>query len=208
MSKELIIISGGHYKEAPGAVNAKFGLTEYTEMQKVMPFLADYLRQQGFEVLVTEGHLSHKIAIVNTYKPILALDCHLNADAETDDTNDMIGYGAETVFCPRASVYGEAEPGSSRRNQASLLTKEAALFLEEKVRGDGAVPGWYWGKLDYKNRPIYKDAFTKQTNCPAFIPEVGFIDNNGFAQKWLVAGRHDQLGEALGRGAVAVIGTL
>jgi len=174
----------GHHVHAKGAVNKKHGLNEYDETKKIISFLAALLRAKGNDVQIFYGHLTHKIHCINAGKFDIAIDLHLNAGG---------GHGCEVVHVPHSE---------SRHEQAALMSATISKFMG--IRDRGAKEGWYKmdvpGQVDYPgdiDGDEHGDAFVEQTNCPAFIPEPLFIDNDAEVEKWLVAGMHDQIAEAL-----------
>lgn len=183
-----IAICAGHYPSRPGAYNKKYAIKEHDAAVGVVEHLEEMLTAAGHEVVVFEGTLSSKIKDVNAVhkkkKLNLALDIHFNADAETDDTDDKKGYGCEVVYCPG---------NDTRKAQAAKFSAKIAEVLGERNRG--ALEGWYWGSGIVDGKPTKKDAFTAKTNCPAFIPEPGFVDNNDFCERFLTTD--------VGRSAVA-----
>lgn len=177
-----IAICAGHRKDRKGAVNKKHGLNEYDEACKVIPHLISILINEGHSVSTFSGRLSEKIAGINAGDFDLALDLHFNAGG---------GRGCEVVHVPRSST---------RHDQAELMSKEISLYMN--LRDRGAKEGWYMGGENPGTKP---DVFVTQTNCPAFIPEPLFIDNNKEVEFWLVAGRHEQIAEAIALGIEVVI---
>jgi len=100
------------------------------------------------------------------------------------------------MFCPNAKHYSDREPTSIRHEQADSISHIIAneLGIDDKK----GRPGWYWGQnsLDANGLPTVKDYFLRKTHCASFILEPGYIDNNGFAETWLVANRHEELAKA------------
>ena len=192
-----IALCPGHHKDARGAVNKKYDLNEFEEASKVCSHLAIKLRKMGHSVDVIVGKLSHKVYMINKGGYDLAIDIHFNADydhLDPDDFDNSRGYGCMVMYCPKALSYGNKEPISTRSQQADAMSFGISSYMGG--RDHGGRPGWYWGS----NPPEKKDYFLRETNCAAFIPEPGYIDNNGFAEKWLVAERHDQIAEAIALG--------
>jgi len=178
-----IALCPGHRKEARGAVNARYGLNEHDEACKVVNYMAEILSERGFSIHIFKGRLSRKIANVNAGNFDLALDIHFNAGG---------GKGCEVVHVPGSPA---------RHAQATLISATIAESLD--VRDRGAKSGWWWGgALGADGKPTKMDAFVSQTDCPAFIPEPLFIDNDAEVEKWLVAGRHEQIAEAIAGGII------
>jgi hypothetical protein len=196
-----IALCPGHHKNARGAVNKKYGLNEYDEATKVIEYAEPLLRGMGHEVEKIIGRLGTKIALINDGDFDVAIDYHFNADydhLDPDDLDDSRGHGCMVVYCPQNKVYGERESADYlRRQQANTFSAAMAPMLDN--RNLGGRQGWWWSKLE-NGKPIYRDGFLTKTNCPAFIPEPGYIDNNRFAEMWLVSDRHAQLAEALAVG--------
>lgn len=195
-----IAICPGHYKEKKGATNKKHKLNEHDEAKLIAFNAADFLKNAGHEVEIIIGKLVEKVARINAGDFDLALDLHFNADADHLDPNDLDdsrGHGCMVMYCPQAKVYGDDEPNGLRRQQAYLMSEGMSRTVGNRNLGGRA--GWYWGS----NPPEKKDYFLRKTNCAAFIPEFGYIDNNGFAEAWLVSGYHKGLSEALVNGIQA-----
>ncbi|MFA6064058.1 MAG: N-acetylmuramoyl-L-alanine amidase [Gallionella sp.] len=180
-----IAICPGHHADAKGAVNAKFGLNEYDEAVKVVNYLGDKLTYRGHDVMILTGRLSAKVDAINAGHIDVALDIHFNADAETADTDDTKGRGCMVVHMPGNDI---------RKKQAARMSGIIADHMGE--HDFGSFEGWYAGDR------TKKDYFLEHTDCPAFIPEPLFIDNNASAEYWLVGNRHEQIAEAI---AIAVI---
>ena len=90
------------------------------------------------------------------------------------------------------------------------MSMTISTFLNTKNRG--AKDGWYRmdvpGQVDFPgdvDGDEHKDAFTAQTNCPAFIPEALFIDCNEDAKYWLVDGRHRIIADAIAHGIMSAM---
>ncbi len=178
-----IVICAGHHKDRKGAVNKKHNLNEYDEAMKELPHLVEILQSKGHSVSTFSGKLSQKIKNINKYDFDLAIDLHFNAGG---------GRGCEVVHVPGSKT---------RSGQAAAMSEEIALYMN--LRDRGAKEGWYWGGENPGTKP---DAFVAQTNCAAFIPEPLFIDNDAEVEYWLVAGRHDQIAEAIAIGIEIGIG--
>ena len=172
-----IALCAGHHEDAKGAVNKKHNLNEHDEACKIIPHLISLLVNQGHHVTTFSGRLSEKISGINAGEFDLALDLHFNAGG---------GRGCEVVHFPGSQ---------HRRVQADIMSSEIALYMN--LRNRGAKDGWYMGGDNPGTKP---DAFVAQTNCPAFIPEPLFIDNDKEVEYWLVAGRHEQIADAIVNG--------
>jgi len=171
-----IALCPGHHPEKPGARNLRYGLTENFVAKKIIRMLEDLLRGQGHEVSVFEGRLSEKVRKINLgtngRKFQLAIDLHFNADAETDDTDDKKGHGVMVMHYPSSAA---------RKAQAGAMSSRIAEKLSERDLGPRRA--LYWGGSNPGTKPDY---FVDKTNCPAFIPEPGYIDNNAFCKKFLL----------------------
>jgi len=184
-----IALCPGHTTSKPGARNKKYGFTEHSVAVEVVYLLMEMLEKEGYEVKTFFGNLRAKVSNINRGNFDLALDIHFNADPETEDTDDKKGYGCGVVYYPHSE---------KRRIQAKIMADAIAKTIGE--RSIGAIPGYYWGgktpgkKVDY---------FLKHTNCPAFIPEPGFIDNNAFCEKFLLTDKQDLIAKGLLEGIKA-----
>jgi len=169
-----IAICPGHHTDAQGARNAVHNISENEVAKKIVIMLKDLLEESPYnhDVSIIEGKLGHKVREINKGGFDLALDIHFNADAELEDTDNKKGYGCMVMHYPTSTT---------RKQQAAKMSSAIAESLGTKDRGARAA--WYWGGSNPGTKPDY---FTDKTNCPAFIPEAGYIDNNGFAGKYLV----------------------
>lgn len=198
-----LAICPGHHPGAKGAVNKKHGLNEYDEATKVADHACEILTQMGHSVTVIAGKLGDKVRAINAGGFDVTIDIHFNADADhldPEDYDDSRGHGVMVMYCPKAATYGDPEPQTARRAQADVFS--FAMHSKLGNRDLGGRPGWYWGS----NPPEKKDYFLRKTNCAAFIPEPGYIDNNGFAEEWLVSGRHREIAEAIVNGLMVLEG--
>jgi len=193
-----IVLCAGHTPEATGAVNAKYNLNEYSEALVIVECMVDILKDLDYQVTTMTGKLRDKVDFINEYKPDLALDIHFNADydhLDPYDNDDTRGCGCMVMYCPKQSRYGGVEPlNYNRKEQAITMSRVMSNVI--KAKDLGGRQGWYWGS----NPPKDKDYFLRKTTCPAFIPELGYIDNNKFCEDWLLANRHYELAEAIVRG--------
>jgi len=180
-----IALCPGHHKDSRGAVNHKHGLNEHDEARKVVDALRMLLLQGGHDVSVFTGHLTHKITCINNGNFDLALDIHFNAGG---------GHGCEVVYVPHSKT---------RQAQAAVISSSISLYTG--VRNRGAKEGYWMGGDNPGTKP---DAFVSETSCPAFIPEPLFIDNDAEVERWLVAGRHDQIAEAIAIGIADAFGSV
>lgn len=178
-----IALCAGHHKDRKGAVNKKHNLNEHDEALKVIIPLADILLKNGHPVSTFSGKLSQKIANINEYDFDLAIDIHFNAATYK-------GRGCEVMYVPGST---------KRQDQAAAMSQEIALYMN--LRNRGAKEGVYWGGENPGTKP---NAFLSKTNCAAFIPEPLFIDNDKEVEYWFVAGRHEQIAEAIARGIEVV----
>lgn len=180
-----IAICPGHHAAAKGAVSRAHKLNEYDEAAKVIPYLMQELINRGHQPEAVTGLLSKKIKKINNGEFGLAIDLHFNAGG---------GHGCEVVYCPGSAV---------RARQADIFSAQIASVLGGKDRG--GKEGWYQGGDNPGTKP---DAFVSQTNCPAFIPEPLFIDNDEEVSKWLVGRQYATIARAVAKGIVAVIGSM
>lgn len=188
-----LVICAGHHIGAKGAENKQYNLNEHDVMKMVALALHGLRADLGDDVHLVSGTLGHKIRQVNELHdavPVdLALDLHFNADADHLDPNDYDdtrGDGVMVMYMPGSDL---------RRKQARLMASTLSTRLME--RDLGARPGWWWGKVGPDGQPIYPDGFLAKTKCPAFIPEPGYIDNNGAAERLILTGNWFKVAEAL-----------
>ena len=195
-----IIICPGHHSGARGAVNKQHSLTEYDEAVKIAEHLKSLSHARVGEVQfeIYEGRLGAKVRHINSQSPVAAFDLHFNADydhLDPDDLNDDRGHGVMCMFVPG---------NSTRKAQADILSAEMAIVTGE--RDLGGREGWHWNAEAVKSgTPTVKNYFLERTNCPAFIPEFGYIDNNRFTENWLVPARHEELAQSLLNGILKLV---
>ena len=146
-----VAVSVGHNPNQPGF---KVGtISEYSEMNVLAGLVVQKLQMachKGY--LIGTGRLEQKVGRVNLLAPDCAIELHLNAGG---------GHGYEMLYYP-GSVKGKA--------LAASVNSSVGLVLNSRNRG--IKEGWY--KMDKKNGPDY---FLAQTNCPAIIFEMYFLDN-------------------------------
>jgi len=203
-----LFLSAGHHKARTGASNKQFGLTEHQQALRVLRAFEDFNKLTNrYEIVKEEGGLINKVATCNEFHPDLAMDIHFNADfdhLDPFDENDDRGRGVMVMYCPNAKEYGQREEYSIRHEQAdkmsSVLYKESGALNSKDLRGRA---GWYWGSLE-NGKPTKRDYFLRKTNCPAFIPELGFIDNNAFAKQLIETDLVDRLALALDESIQAI----
>ncbi len=189
-----LAICPGHTQNRPGAKNRKYKLNEHQcALHVVRNFIE--LAPKDWEVQTFIGSLRGKVQAINSENFDLAIDVHFNADPETEDADNTKGHGCGVVYYPKSI---------KRRNNAQKFSGVMAQYLGE--HNIGAIPGYYWGgktpgkKLDY---------FTSKTRCPSFITEQGFIDNNAFAEKFLLDETgYYKLATALIKGIEAILNDL
>ena len=156
-----IAVSVGHNPEDPGfKVN---NVSEYSEMSVLVGMVVQKIQRVGHEAYhVGTGELEEKVDYINAIAPDCAIELHLNAGG---------GHGYETLHYP-GSIQGKA--------LASAVNSSVGLVLNSRNRG--VKEGWY--KMDKKNGPDY---FLAQTNCPAIIFEMYFLDNAEERAKYIGA---------------------
>jgi len=176
--KKHVALAVGHQGTAQGARHEKSGLTEWQFSMQVVPAIKEILEtEHNCTVSVFEGgKLKDRIHAINlehqTTKFDVAIDSHLNADYDhTDphDKNDSHGHGTMVMYIPHSKT---------RKAQADAMSASIAETLGE--RDLGGREGWYWGNVKAGEQPTSPDGFLRYVNCPSFVMEAGFIDNNKF----------------------------
>ena len=170
-----IALCAGHTVNAKGAENHKHGVNEHDEAKVVVRHMTDLLEDAGHSVHVFTGTLTRKVANINAGNFDLAMDVHFNAGG---------GHGCEVLYVP-GNVF--------RGSQAARMSEAIAECID--VRDRGAKEGWY--KM---RKGGDKDYFLQRTNCPAFIPEPIFIDNDAEVEKFLINGGRRMLAHAIAEG--------
>ena len=182
----MIVLSAGHHMLAQGAVNKKSGITEWAAASEVVSRASTLLTSLEMKNTVVKGRLREKVSAVNSHPDAtLALDIHFNADCDHLDPNDLDntrGRGCMVMYAPPEKSFSDPRKDTIRRRQAQAMSSAIATVLGNPDRGGRA--GWYWGGVG-NGIPSKKDYFLTRTMCAAFIPELGYIDNNGFAEEYL-----------------------
>jgi len=184
-----IAICPGHYPSRSGAINQIHNLSENYIARNLCPMIKSKLL--GHDVEIIEGTLKDKVARINSKPFDFAFDIHFNADVETLDTDDSKGTGCMVMHYPTSA---------KRKSQAQIMSDVISSELNEKNLG--ARQAWYWGGSNPGTKPDY---FTRKCSCAAFIPEAGYIDNNGFVKKFMLddAGM-DKLATAIAKGIESI----
>ena len=168
-----VAVSVGHNPENPGfKVN---NVSEYSEMSVLVGMVVQKIQRVGHEAYhVGTGELEEKVDYINAIAPDCAIELHLNAGG---------GHGYETLHYP-GSVQGKA--------LASSVNSSVGLVLNSRNRG--IKEGWY--RMDRPGVEDYQgdvdgdeniDYFLAQTNCPAIIFEMYFLDNAEERAKYIGA---------------------
>lgn len=154
----MIILSGGHYPQAPGAQSSFYNLKEHYICREMVNQIKQMCDAENFDIYVlTPGSLSSKVKEANgLLNADLVIECHLNADAELEDTDPKRGSGYSVYLYP---------------NEHDLADVYARLYLEECRK---YLPFDVFGKGLFFNEDLY---LLKKTLCPAVITESLFIDN-------------------------------
>jgi len=195
-----IALCAGHKQSAKGAVNKKYSLNEFDEASVVVGVLFDLLKALGHTPVVVGGGLRRKVNTINAGSFDMAVDVHFNADfdrLDPEDRDDTRGHGCMVMYCPHGSYGQQDSLAYIRRGEAAEMSYRMSEYIG--LEDLGARQGWYWGN----NPPEQADYFLRKTNCPAFIPEIGYIDNNGFCEEWLLSNKHSYLAEAMAAGILA-----
>jgi len=179
-----VALCAGHNAKRKGAVNVVHNVNEFDIATSVVSKAAEILRSKYYIVDIIDGTLKEKVNKINLGSYAMVIDYHFNADAEVKDDDDFKGYGCMVMHAPNSE---------SRKKEADRFSYVMANQLGEKDLG-GRV-GFYWGGTA---PGTIGDYFLIHTNCAAFIPEAGFIDNNMFTKKYLLTDEgHDKLAYAL-----------
>jgi len=161
-----IAVCAGHHEAAQGAVNAKHKISEHEAATPIVEFLAKELKNFGHEAAIFHGRLKEKVRAINEGHFDLAIDLHFNASPNKKAKGCMV------MYYPTSTT---------RKQQADKMSKTIADGLGQDDLG--GRPAWYWGGSNPGTKPDY---FTDKTNCPAFIPEPGFIDQDDFVEQYLL----------------------
>lgn len=154
----IIVVDAGHGGQDPGTTSV-LGTQEKTINLKIAHRLADFLRQAGYQVVMTrEGDSSI------TKEERAALSNRVNADffvAVHCDSNENGRHAGFTVYVAR---------------QASWSSTKVARQVENSLSNSG-IPSKGVRNADY--------VVLVQTRCPAVLVECGFLSNYDDANKLL-----------------------
>jgi len=154
----MIVLSAGHYPKATGAQSSFYNLKEHYICREIVAQIKKMTDDEGFDVhVLTSAPLKHKIKEANELSNVeLAIEVHLNADAETKDTNPAQGSGYSVYLFPNehdlADIY------------ANLYLEQCKRYLPFKSFGSGL----FFEKLYFLRKTI---------GMPAVLTESLFIDN-------------------------------
>ena len=170
----IVMLSAGHYPQAPGACWPPAGpgrFCEYPEAVTWIGHIGMLVREQLPVVEVPTGRLEDKIAWMNAFRPpeghrvALATEVHFNSNEQRR------GSGCEVLYYP----------GSKRgRLAASIIQRNLARVYRDR----GIKEGWYRGDrpghIDYAGDvegDEKVDAFLAPPAFPSVIIEPEFIFN-------------------------------
>ncbi len=162
----MILLSAGHYPEAPGACHE--GFCEYEEALRWASITANLIRGRMRVEVVPTGKLPQKVQFINSYPQHVLIACEIHFNSDTSKHQR----GSETLYCP-GSTKGTQAAGIVQRHLASVLQPDR-----------GAKEGWYRmdrpGTLDYPGDAEgdeVPDYFLSKANPVALIVEPEFIYN-------------------------------
>ena len=194
----LIAVCPGHHDTSPGASNVKYGLNEHEEALKVCDRLVHMLRMDGHIVSLYLGTQQFKVDQVNfgyRDQPYdLALEVHFNSNfnhLEPHSFDDHQGHGCMTLHAP------DSDTG---RQKANIMSRATSQYMN--IRSLRGKPGWHWSG---HNPGTVAHHFLSRIRCLALIPVLGYIDNDEFAENYLVEDSgHMFLAEAIHAGINAI----
>ena len=147
-----VAVSLGHNPKSPGAVFD--GYSEYTSLAPLFGYLISNLSLYNIEAyIVPTGELGNKTGWINNGNFDFAIELHMNADADMDEEDDPVGNGFEMLYY-----------------EGSVKGKIFADFVQRAI-----VNNFVTRDRGIKAKTQF--AFLKDTNCPAVIAELGFIDS-------------------------------
>lgn len=148
-----VAVSLGHNPDAPGAEYPFAPWNEYTLVAPLFGYVINVLQMRGIGAyIVPTGSLSKKVAFINEGTFDLAIELHLNADPDPDESDDPVTQGCETLHF-EGSIRG--------RSYAKAIQESLTKNLPVSDRGVKARTNL---------------AFLRDTHCPAVILEPAFID--------------------------------
>jgi len=147
-----IAICAGHYPVKPG-LQAN-GFSEHDEAVKVTKHLEKMLAKDGYEVRVTGGKLTDKVASINNFQSEIAIDIHFNGHED-----DRVG-GIETLHS-----------GFLKSLRLAKCVQKRLVERLNRLNRDTKI-GFYQG--DPKRGLLY---FLAHTHCPAIVTEGLFLSN-------------------------------
>ena len=165
-----VLLSAGHYPEAPGACHPakdKGGFCEHAEAQKWVKVLASILESQCEVEIVPTGKLGSKVSWINAQPDTdVVLEIHFNA------CGGCPAKGSESLYFP----------GSTRGKKIAQMVQRELSKVFPPNRG--AKEGWYGmdrpGVKDYPGDvegDETPDYLLRKTKAVACIVEPEFIHN-------------------------------
>lgn len=158
----------GRLRLDPGAVNTKFELEEYTITKGIVEQVGRRLKSKTWIDMITmsdrsiyEMTLSQKIKDINTLRPNLAIEVHLNSSWKKRAS------GTEVLYYP-----------NDKSDEDELISSVFQNNILKEI-GEG-------GGIEVRNRGTKQakgKRFLKKTTCPAFITESEFISNDSVADR-------------------------
>jgi len=155
----MIVLSNAHHRRFPGAENKSIKMNEYwysCEINRRISNLIELDPESDEEIFILDQswkgsyneHLREKVRIINSLRPDVAIENHLNA-AESNEAQ-----GCETLYYP-TSIRGQ--------KLATMIQNQVMTIREIKV--------------DRGIKPRDNVLFLRGTTCTSVITEPLFISN-------------------------------
>lgn len=216
----VITVDAGHGGRDPGA-SGRLGLKEKTVTLDVARRLADLLRRDGFQVILTRSDdrfipLYGRAAIANRAGADLFISVHANASrsrsasgfeayylSEATDDNARALEAAENAVLPEEVGNGRAVSSNSEAILWDLLytehRAESSELASQICRGMAA------SSLASKSRGIKSARFAvlKGARMPAVLVEIGFISHPAEESRLRAPDHRQRIAEGIRRGVLA-----
>lgn len=216
----VITVDAGHGGRDPGA-SGRLGLKEKTVTLDVARRLAELLRRDGFQVILTRSDdrfipLYGRTAIANRAGADLFISVHANASrsrrvdgfeayylSEATDDHARALEAAENAALPEEVGNGHAVSSNSEAILWDLLYTEHRV--ESSELASHICRGMSAGSLASKSRGVKSARFAvlKGARMPAVLVEIGFISHPGEEFRLRAPDYRQRIAEGIRRGVLA-----
>jgi N-acetylmuramoyl-L-alanine amidase len=193
---KTVVISPGHFKEAPGVI--KNGYHEHDEVVKIIELLKSKFPVE-YELHIVTGKLHDKVNEINSIAPDIAIEVHLG------NTNNSKVDGSRAFYMINNS--------NSKKLADSLLSScVQGLSTEDRK----SWQGWYKkitpsmvesGKAPLGHKAKI-DLFLSKINCPTAFIEPFYISSSSDCKKFIEKERYDDIANSIRDGIIKYFNTI